>query len=263
MGRWYKGDVVLDPDIMWKKNLSGRYWVSEYGDVINAETGFRLRTEPQSSGYVRVGHQVCRGRGVHCAVYEAFVGEIPLGMQINHLDGDKENNHLSNLELCTPAENIRHAYATGLNEGVKGEANHYAKVTSGEVLQMYEMFKLGYPNKHVGDIFGLHDRYISLVRHGRRWKWLFEEQSMYETVSLGRLKYPLPQCVYIYNKCMTSRIPQDELGKLLGIDSSQVSRIRTGKGWSQFREFFSLPATSLDWKESGSSLTVDFKREEN
>lgn len=41
------------------------------------------------------------------------------GMTVNHIDGDKGNNHLSNLEVITQSENIKHAFATGLVEGKK------------------------------------------------------------------------------------------------------------------------------------------------
>lgn len=42
---------------------------------------------------------------VHQLVYEAFVGEIPDGMQVNHIDENKDNNRLDNLNLMTPKEN--------------------------------------------------------------------------------------------------------------------------------------------------------------
>ncbi len=37
-------------------------------------------------------------------------------LQINHKDGNKENNSVSNLEACTPSENVLHAYRTGLKQ---------------------------------------------------------------------------------------------------------------------------------------------------
>ena len=50
----------------------------------------------------------------HRMVYENFIGEIPVGMDINHIDGDKTNNDISNLEIVTRIENIRHSWEHGL-----------------------------------------------------------------------------------------------------------------------------------------------------
>ncbi len=51
---------------------------------------------------------------LHRLVFTEFKHEIPKGMVINHIDGDKSNNAIDNLECITHSENIIHAYATGL-----------------------------------------------------------------------------------------------------------------------------------------------------
>jgi hypothetical protein len=53
---------------------------------------------------------------VHRLVWEQFNGPIPEGMVINHIDGNKKNNDLNNLELVTHAENIRHAFESGAHD---------------------------------------------------------------------------------------------------------------------------------------------------
>jgi hypothetical protein len=53
-------------------------------------------------------------RAIHRLVYEAWVGEIGAGLQINHLDGDKTNNTIENLEVVSSAGNMLHASVTGL-----------------------------------------------------------------------------------------------------------------------------------------------------
>ena len=61
---------------------------------------------------------------VHRAMWEAFVGPIPEGMEINHKNLDRADNRLDNLELLTHRENIQHAIdaykAQGLLRAVKG-----------------------------------------------------------------------------------------------------------------------------------------------
>lgn len=249
---------IMNQEKMWKISINGKYLVSDFGDIINIKTGYELQHKPSKThGYHMVGKAISHTGTphVHRIVYETFVGDIPKDMQINHLDGNKSNNHLSNLEVCTASENIKHAIETGLKIPLRGSQVKGSKVKEDDILAMYQMFKLGYSNTYVANIFGLHSRYVSLVRHGRRWKHLFDEQNMYETESLG-LKYELPRSIYIYNRCMTSTTPQDALGRELGIDPTQVSRIRTGNAWVRFRKHFGLPEITYNWREIRDQLIV-------
>ena len=53
-------------------------------------------------------------RYVHRLVVEAFIGEIPAGLEVNHISGQKTDNRLESLEVVTHADNTRHAWETGL-----------------------------------------------------------------------------------------------------------------------------------------------------
>lgn len=71
-----------------------------------------------NSGYLQFGLDN-KNVYVHRIVYETFVGVIPKGYDINHIDGNKLNNNVSNLEAVTRSENQKHAARIGLRKTTK------------------------------------------------------------------------------------------------------------------------------------------------
>lgn len=57
----------------------------------------------------------------HRTIWTAFNGEIPKGMQINHINGIKSDNRMENLELCTGKQNMNHALMAGLIKSPGGK----------------------------------------------------------------------------------------------------------------------------------------------
>jgi len=76
---------------------------------------------------------------VHRIVCLAFLG--PSDLEVNHIDGDPSNNHISNLEYVTHSENLLHAYRTGLQKPLHGESNGSSKLTEAQVLEIREYVK--------------------------------------------------------------------------------------------------------------------------
>lgn len=104
----------LDIEI-WKDipGYEGLYQISNFGNVkslnYNRTGKERIKKTQLCKGYVRA--YLCKNsiktwHRVHRLVYEAFIGPIPDGMQVNHIDENKQNNRIDNLNLMTPKENM-------------------------------------------------------------------------------------------------------------------------------------------------------------
>ena len=116
------------------RKLDDTYYISAYGDVLNAKTGRILRPNTQSSGHLRVDMHG-RHELVHRKVYEAW-GPRPLkpGEQVNHKDDVKINNHISNLYAGSQKQNIADCVRNGHRKG------HFKSLvvkdkTTGEVMK--------------------------------------------------------------------------------------------------------------------------------
>ena len=95
--------------------FEGIYQVSNFGNVKN-QHGKILKTYQINSGYLCLKLHDATGKRsghlVHRLVATAFLDNPKT--EVNHIDGNKHNNTLTNLEWCTRSENIRHALDTGL-----------------------------------------------------------------------------------------------------------------------------------------------------
>lgn len=101
--------MQLELDFSERRRI-GSYHVDASGNVFNLH-GKQLKPARDSNGYLQVGlwenGKVTR-RLVHRFVMEAFIG--PSVLQVNHIDGNKTNNCLRNLEYVTASQNIRYRF---------------------------------------------------------------------------------------------------------------------------------------------------------
>jgi hypothetical protein len=139
------------------------YRVSNMGEI-KGPKGLRA-LQPNAKGYLR-----CNTRNgairVHTAVLTAFCGPRPKKHVARHLDGDLQNNRLSNLQRATPKCNSADRYVHGTM--VLGSKSPNAKLDEQKVMEI--LSDVHTSDKEFAAIFGVSLGTISNVRSGRSWR---------------------------------------------------------------------------------------------
>ena len=106
---------------------------------------------------------------VHTIVAYAFLGERPLGLDINHLDGNKRNNDASNLQYVTKSENCRQACNEQGLRSFKRENHNRSKLTPTMVAEIKNMIADKIRNKEIASLFNVDASLISHIKRGAKW----------------------------------------------------------------------------------------------
>ena len=148
------------------------YQESNYGRTKSFRKGKPriMRPAVSTAGYLQVNlnkNGVSKTVSVHRLVARLFIANPDRLPEVNHLDGCKLNNHISNLEWCTPSENIRHAVAVGLH--ASGVEDSQAILSREQVLFIREN-----PDDlnlaQLAEMFRTSKQTISRVQRGKTYK---------------------------------------------------------------------------------------------
>lgn len=106
----------------------------------------------------------------HRLVHLLYNGPIPLNYEVNHIDGNKLNNHYTNLEAVTSSENHLHAFRTGLNPKKIGEKNPQSKISDQDALDIRKKYATGnYSFRKLAKEYNLNRITISHIVNGKTY----------------------------------------------------------------------------------------------
>ena len=160
--------------------LEGRYSISNLGriksisntairstGVIYSRKGKVLKPQLCSQGYPAIIVQRKRYR-IHRLVAQAFLENRDNLPHINHIDGCKTNNIVSNLEWCTPKHNYEHSIRLGLRPPFNPLTT--PKVTPADVKTIRDLYKKGAKQKDLAIQYNIGLKSINNIVMYRTWK---------------------------------------------------------------------------------------------
>ena len=108
---------------------------------------------------------------IHSLVTQTFLGCRKKGLQVNHKDGIKTNNNISNLEYVTPKINIQHAYNIGIRQPCKGSKHPFAKLDETQIrIIRKEYSKNNINQKELANKYKINAGHMCRILHRKYWK---------------------------------------------------------------------------------------------
>lgn len=162
-----------------------KYIATSDGNVFNEKTGKYLR--PQSNGrYYKVtlslGNSKQQQFLLHRIIAECFVPNPMKKKEVNHINGDRYDNRVENLEWVTPSENQIHSVKTNLKK--HGTDLWNGKFTKEQVLEIIKRKQNGESCRKLGEEFGVNATTISAISRGLRYKEYFTGNELQHALRL-------------------------------------------------------------------------------
>lgn len=164
---------------IWKDipEYEGLYQVSNMGRVKSIPRKGKVTETIFKPATNRYGYQVIclrknniqKTRLIHRLVALSFIGIPPDKTEVNHINGNKADNHVENLEYCTARENMLHSYTLG-RLSVRGERNGLAKLSPMQVQEIRILHASGNSLRQIALMYNVSKPTISDIISKRCWK---------------------------------------------------------------------------------------------
>lgn len=153
--------------------FANKYSVSNIGRVKRNDSGIVRKPDIDKDGYHKYQLKDNSGRRrkffSHRLVALIFIGETPGLDQVNHKNGVKDDNRVENLEWTTSSGNRQHAFDSGIQKPVYGEAHGNAVLTSELAREIGRLYSEGKTNGQIAKTLRVTRGQVGDVTTGRCW----------------------------------------------------------------------------------------------
>lgn len=156
------------------KGFEGRYTISNLGIVRSKLTNREMKPNLTKFGYMRVNLRKAKSREyksyfIHRLVASHFLDNKNNLPEVNHIDCNRTNNVVTNLEWCTKQYNVRHSFIYG-SASHKGLRNPNSKLSYSDVQAIFALKKTNrFYNTQIAKIFNVAPQSIDNIINGNTW----------------------------------------------------------------------------------------------
>ena len=233
----------MTKDIIYK-NKETNYTLSDDGIVTNKKTGKILkhinidknhRYECVKLFIDGVAHVV----GLHRLLMITFCPiENMDELEVNHIDGNKSNNDLSNLEWVTSSENVLHAFKYNLREPMSEDKNGNSKLTRGIVINICnDIMENTLTEKELSKKYNISTSLIHNIKHKKCWKSITERYDFPKQIE-GNAKLNENDVKEICTHIL-SGMTNKQISEMYNVTSYCIKDIRGKRTWRYItKEYF-------------------------
>jgi hypothetical protein len=173
---------------VWKdiQGYEGLYQVSDFGRVrsFKRSSGHVVLKQNNTRGYMQVvlsnSDRVRQTYSVHRLVATAFIPNPDKLPVINHVDRNRGNNRVSNLEWTTASLNVLHTYK--VYHAVRGDEHYISKLSESDAQNVYELAWSGtLTQSKIATLFNVSRSTVETIKHGHAWNHVTQDLQCVKT----------------------------------------------------------------------------------
>ena len=214
-------------------NLKYDYYITEDGEIYSPISNRWLKSRADKDGYQRITLMnedgVRKAIPIHRAVLMTFAPCDNMSeLQVNHIDGNKLNNSLENLEWVTTQENIQHSKENALH--AFGERNAGAIIneeTAKEIISL--ILSKQYTLPEIAEKTNTSLFIVERIKYKKTWTHLTKDCDFTDTNKPKKLTEP--EVLEIIQLLLQKEKKQIEIAQLFNVHKGTINAIKKKKNW--------------------------------